>query len=497
MPGAPLQTAFVSRTVDYGSVIQAEEFDNGIDGIAYHDSDSINTAGTFRADTGVDATTTKVAEIEDGEWLEYTADIAAAGYDIELQVSSTTDGGQIRVLAANSNSAGFLTEMGVVDVPNTGGTFVTVPVKRANLTPIAGPESVIRVEFIGNGMEFDSILFTEPTQEAFPESVKEITSSSTTRVELEQYDLGGEGIAYHDTTPDENRTDSSYRPGEGVDADDRLVTGQVFDGEWLEYTRDIQAGSYDITLRKDWGSAGKGVKLFVADSNSATTFDLIDQFTFIDNDNSELITLENVDLSPWAGVDRVFRAEIVGDWMGIDFLDFAPAASNLSCNFVDAGDTCDINDIDALVAEIATGGDSAIYDLNDDGDVNLEDRNQWLAQAGAINLASGSPYLLGDGNLDGVVDASDFNIWNANKFTAVAAWSSGDFNADGVVDASDFNLWNANKFTASDTLQRTRTNTRTDAHRVRDLVFSQSEIEENSLAAELTTRHMNRPFNVR
>ena len=41
-------------------------------------------------------------------------------------------------------------------------------------------------------------------------------------------------------------------------------------------------------------------------------------------------------------------------------------------------------------------------------------------------------------------------MWNSNKFTSVAAWCSGDFNADGVVDISDFNVWNGNKFTASD-----------------------------------------------
>ena len=34
-PGAPLQTPFVSRTVDFGALIQAEEFDNGLEGIAY------------------------------------------------------------------------------------------------------------------------------------------------------------------------------------------------------------------------------------------------------------------------------------------------------------------------------------------------------------------------------------------------------------------------------------------------------------------------------
>ncbi len=119
-----------------------------------------------------------------------------------------------------------------------------------------------------------------------------------------------------------------------------------------------------------------------------------------------------------------------------------------SCDF-DGLDGCDINDIDALIREIAAGTDNPVYDLTGDGEVDLADRDQWLADAGAINLMSGNPYLLGDANLDGVVDTSDFNLWNNNKFTSVAAWSAGDFSADGVVDTSDFNLWNNNKFTSS------------------------------------------------
>ena len=64
-------------------------------------------------------------------------------------------------------------------------------------------------------------------------------------------------------------------------------------------------------------------------------------------------------------------------------------------------------------------------------------------------MTGGNAYLSGDANLDGVVDVSDFNLWNANKFETVSAWCSGDFNADGVVDVSDFNIWNSSKFQSS------------------------------------------------
>ncbi len=56
--------------------------------------------------------------------------------------------------------------------------------------------------------------------------------------------------------------------------------------------------------------------------------------------------------------------------------------------------------------------------------------------------------LLADANLDGVVDISDFNIWNSNKFRTETSWQTGDFNGDGLTDASDFNVWNSLKFTS-------------------------------------------------
>lgn len=58
--------------------------------------------------------------------------------------------------------------------------------------------------------------------------------------------------------------------------------------------------------------------------------------------------------------------------------------------------------------------------------------------------------LPGDANGDLRVDVSDFNIWNANKFSSGTDWITGDFNGDGNTDVSDFNIWNAKKFTSAD-----------------------------------------------
>ena len=120
-----------------------------------------------------------------------------------------------------------------------------------------------------------------------------------------------------------------------------------------------------------------------------------------------------------------------------------------TCDLDGDGD-CNIDDIDALILEIVAATHDSVFDMTGDGLVDLADRDLWLADAGAVNLPSGNPYLLGDSNLDGIVDAEDFIIWNQQKFSSTGKWSQADWNADGVTDAQDFIIWNGNKFQGSD-----------------------------------------------
>lgn len=110
--------------------------------------------------------------------------------------------------------------------------------------------------------------------------------------------------------------------------------------------------------------------------------------------------------------------------------------------------TC--SDIDSLVGAVSSGANDLNFDLDGDRLVTLADMTTWRTIAGSQNLLHGAAYLVGDANLDGVVDGSDFNRWNANKFTTNPAWCQGDFNADSRIDGSDFGLWNSYKFQAAD-----------------------------------------------
>ena len=97
----------------------------------------------------------------------------------------------------------------------------------------------------------------------------------------------------------------------------------------------------------------------------------------------------------------------------------------------------DADDIDLLAVAIANNG-SGSFDLTNDGDVDSEDMDELI-----LNVIG---TLYGDANLDFVVDTSDFNAWNAAKFTNGTGWAVGDFNGDQATDISDFNIWNGNKF---------------------------------------------------
>lgn len=87
------------------------------------------------------------------------------------------------------------------------------------------------------------ISFRTPKQEPFDDN------TIPGKIEIEHFDKGGEGIAYHDLDPDS----AWYRHDTGVDILGRPPSAQVFrvyNNEWLEYTVNVTtAGNYKVTLR--------------------------------------------------------------------------------------------------------------------------------------------------------------------------------------------------------------------------------------------------------
>ena len=106
----------------------------------------------------------------------------------------------------------------------------------------------------------------------------------------------------------------------------------------------------------------------------------------------------------------------------------------------DADGVLGCGDLDLLGDAILAADHDPAFDLNEDSLVDALDQETWILDLYGT--------LLGDANLDFVVDVTDFNIWNTVKFTGGIRWCGGNFNGDDVADISDFNVWNENKFSS-------------------------------------------------
>lgn len=138
-------------------LIQAEDYDIGGEGVAYHDFIAGNEKGDYRTDD-VDIkkmpngqTGHYVTNIKVGEWLEYSVDIAETGlYTLDMMVSAYNDGRRLEVMMNGYNISGM---MQIIQT-NDFNLFVSNVAEPVRLT--AG-EHIMRVRFDTSGMNLDSI----------------------------------------------------------------------------------------------------------------------------------------------------------------------------------------------------------------------------------------------------------------------------------------------------------------------------------------------------
>jgi endoglucanase Acf2 len=117
----------------------------------------------------------------------------------------------------------------------TPGVYTAVLTVKNNLNLTGVGEIVITVD--GNGTPYTGTPKTVPG-----------------KIEAEEFDLGGEGVAYHDSDP--QNVGVPFRPNEGVDIEGCGDVGSGYDvgwikaGEWMEYTINVtETGYYDFSAR--------------------------------------------------------------------------------------------------------------------------------------------------------------------------------------------------------------------------------------------------------
>ena len=148
-----------STTAMIPGQIEAEDYGQGGPGVSYHDTSSGNSGGRYRSDD-VDIQATRdtgggynVGWVRDGEWLEYTVDVAAGSYDVELRVASPRDNaGSIRVDLGG-------VEVGRAQVPNTGDwqSWRTLSIRGVSLT--GGNNQKLRLTMEGRSFNVNWIRF--------------------------------------------------------------------------------------------------------------------------------------------------------------------------------------------------------------------------------------------------------------------------------------------------------------------------------------------------
>ncbi|HUR33046.1 MAG TPA: carbohydrate-binding protein [Vicinamibacterales bacterium] len=255
---AASSSPYLGSAITLPGNVNAQDFDNGGEGVAYHDTSGGNSGGAYRSgDVDLEPSTdggNDVGWTAAGEWLNYSVNVTAAGnYTVQLRVASPSGGGAMRV---NFDKSGVST---AVSVPATGSwqtwTTVSVPV-----TLSAGGQ-LLTLAFDTGGFNINRISVVTASASTTSSSPSSPSTSSTPfggtpwavpgTIQAEDFDDGPDGAAYHDTTS--GNAGGAYR-NTGVDIEASSAVGYdvgwTTASEFLNYTVNVaSAGSYTVQLR--------------------------------------------------------------------------------------------------------------------------------------------------------------------------------------------------------------------------------------------------------
>jgi hypothetical protein len=141
-------------------------------------------------------------------------------------------------------------------------------------------------------------------------------------------------------------------------------------------------------------------------------------------------------------------------------------------------------------------GPRELYDLRDDPDqleniyatadpshiADLTDRLEELATS-----QGNPPFMPGDFNLDGTVDAADYVLWRFEVSQSTVVQRNADSNGDGIVDDADYQIWRRN-FGRTSANPVLRSSSQNGSGAIAESVASPRELEPPALDGETTAR---------
>ncbi|MBO4800316.1 MAG: endo-1,4-beta-xylanase [Bacteroidaceae bacterium] len=200
-------TAFNPRAPYNGAIalpgtLQAENFDTGADGIAFHDSDSKNEGTNAYRNNGAGVDIVKsgsgysIGYTADGEWLEYTVEVKEAGlYEFDAYMAADNSRGAFSIALSDNGQLTPLTES--IPVATTGSYSTYKAVHGRLSAPLAEGVQQLRFSVDKGGFDVDRIVFkrleiNEELQLALTAEPSPATVSQTTTLRAE---TSNEGIA--------------------------------------------------------------------------------------------------------------------------------------------------------------------------------------------------------------------------------------------------------------------------------------------------------------
>jgi endonuclease/exonuclease/phosphatase family metal-dependent hydrolase len=247
--------------------VALQNFDNGGQDVAYHDSSSGNSGGAFRpTDVDLEASTDggfDVGWITPGEWLNYGVNVTSGGtYTVTFRVASPGVGGTFHLEMNGANVTGAMS------VPSTGGWQTWTSVSKS--VSLSAGVQIAKVVFdsVGSGGGVGNVASMTFTAGGGSGSGGSTASTSTPYtgspiavpgvIEAEYFDNGGQDVSYRDGDP---RNTGGELRSTGVDLESASTggydVGWTSPGEWLNYTVNVSAsGTYTVAFRVACAGAG-------------------------------------------------------------------------------------------------------------------------------------------------------------------------------------------------------------------------------------------------
>ncbi len=253
------------------------------------------------------------------------------------------------------------------------------------------------------------------------------------RIDSEDFDYGGESIAYHDL--DGGNNGGQYRTLEDVDIENcsegGYNTGWTETGEWLEYTVDVSiAGNYTIEAR-------------VASDSTGGNFHV--EFNGVDKTGNINVPVTG-GWQNWVTVSGTATLSA-----GIQTMRFVSGANSYNVNYFDITANMvtvpDVTGIDQLSAQSAIMGAGLSVGVISQSFSDTVTAGDVLSQnpGGGISAPAGSSVDLeislgirGDLNVNGTVDSYDLEIMAGEWQSSGIQADIEPFGGDGIVNLKDF-----------------------------------------------------------